>query len=206
MKVKYYSVVLIFGLIFASCVTKTQHQSQETSSTDSIPHTSEYKKPNREQIISLIKEDEEKRSIWSYDFKESTSSPLFYEAICDDGLYLYRVVSKGGKVSVVMLEDSNIGELVDFFVGRTDTTGVEYKHEGSYEIIDDSTVDVFFDKWYRNWVYINETETLEPIYHIKCTHRYKLSGVEWHRINADTTVVIDEREKALCEDIWRYTD
>lgn len=206
MKAKYLSIAtLIFAISFSSCVSRTQ-QSRITSNNDTISNVKDSLKIDKKKIVSLIKEDEEKRGIWSYDLKQSASFPLFYEAICDDGLYLYRAVFQDQQTYVVMVEDANIGSTTDFIVGNTDTTGVEYKHNGNYEIVNDSTVNVFFEKWYRNWYYANDTETFEPIYHIKCIHCYKLSGQTWKRIKADTTIVVDEREKALCNDIWKYTN
>ncbi len=206
MKTKYLIItMLIFAISFSSCVRGAQ-QSNITSNNYTISNVKESIKIDSEKVVSLIKEDEEKRGIWSYDFKQSASFPLFYEAVCDDGLYLYRATFLNQQTYVVMVEDANIGSAVDFIVGNTDTTGVEYRHNGNYEIVNDSTVNVFFDKWYRNWCYANDTETFEPIYHIKCIHCYKLSSLTWKRIKADTTIVVDEREKALCDDIWKYTN
>lgn len=198
------TAMLIFAISFSSCVNQTQ-QSHITSNSDTISNVKEDIKIDKEKVVSLIKEDEERRGIWSYEFKQSASFPLFYEAICDDGLYLYRATLQNQRTYVVMLEDANICSVVDFIVGNTDTTGVEYKHNGNYEIVNDSIVNISFDKLYRNWSYTNDTETFEPIYHIKCTHRYKLSGLTWKKIKADTTIIVDEREKALCDDIWKYT-
>lgn len=207
MKMKYLRlmVLLVSIYVFVACTIRTQ-QNYEIHSSDTVSVINENDELDSVLIVSLIKEDEGRRNIWSYDFKESDSAPLFYEAICDDGLYLYRIVKQHQKIFVVMLEDANIGEIVDFIQGNTDTTGVEYKHKGHYEIINDSMVNIFFDKLYSNYCYVNESEMFKPVYHIKGVHSYRLSGAEWHRIEADTIIVIDEREKAFCEDIWKYTD
>ena len=206
MKAKYLSIaILIFAITFSSCVRRTR-PTHITSNNDTVSNVQKSIKVDKEKVVSLIKKDEEQRGIWSYDFKQSAFFPLFYEAICDDGLYLYRATFQNQQTYVVMVEDANIGSVTDFIVGNTDTTGVEYRHNGNYEIVNDSMVNVFFDKWYRNWRYANDTETFEPIYHIKCIHCYRLSGLSWERIKADTTIVVDEREKALCDEIWKYTN
>ena len=198
-------LLLVSMYSFVACTMQNQ-QKNKVHSSDTISVMNKNDELDSVFIVSLIKEDEGRQNIWSYDFKESEYSPLFYEAICDDGLYLYRIIKQNQKISVVMLEDANIGETVDFIQGNTDTTGVEYRHNGYYEIVDDSTVNIFFDKLYSNYCYINKSEIFEPIYHIKCIHRYRLSSVEWNRIKADTTIIVDERAKAFCEDIWKYTD
>lgn len=190
---------------FVACTMRTQ-QKNEVLNSDSTSIIDKNDELDSALIVLLIKEDEEKRNIWSYDFKESKSSSLLYEAICDDGLYLYRIVRQNQKISVVMLEDSNVGEMEDFIQGYTDTTGVEYKHNGYYELVDDTTVNIFFDKLYSNYSYVNKSEIFDPIYHIKCMHSYRLSGAEWYRTKADTTIIVDERAKAFCEDIWKYTN
>ena len=204
MKVKYYSVVLIFALIFASCVTKTQHQSQEDECVDTLIIEEDNFIPDEKYIDSLIRKDLEKRN-WMAGIDTSSSS-LFYKTLHDDNIIiLYRVIPHGKKTCVAAIEDINIavnGDDICF----TDSNGVIYEHKGYYEIVDDSTVDIFFDKLYSNHYSVNDSVIFEPIYHIKCMHRYRLSGVDWNKINADTAIVIDEREKAFCEDIWMYTN
>ena len=196
-------IIIVLGM--ASCITRT-NQNQETNLNDSIYSKNEDKKLDKEYIISLVKEDQEKRHIGSWKIEESTSSPLFYEAICDDGLYLYRVTNKCEKIYVVMIEDANIGYLGDFISGRTDTTGVEYKHNGSYEIIDDTIVNVIFDIWCRNYCHTNDSDVYEPIYHMRCVHRYELNNRVWNSIKKDTAVLLDKRCDAFCGDkIWEYT-
>lgn len=203
----YLRILLLFISMctFVACTMRTQ-QKNEVLNSDSTSIIDKNDELDSALIVLLIKEDEEKRNIWSYDFKESKSSSLFYEAICDDGLYLYRIVRQNQKISVVMLEDANVGEIEDFIQGYTDTTGVEYKHNGYYELVNDTTVNIFFDKLYSNYSYVNKSEIFDPIYHIKCMHSYRLSGAEWYRTKADTTIIVDERAKAFCEDIWKYTD
>ena len=92
---------------------------QKVHSSDTISVMNKNDELDSVFIVSLIKEDEGRQNIWSYDFKESEYSPLFYEAICDDGLYLYRIIKQNQKISVVMLEDANIGETVDSIQGNT---------------------------------------------------------------------------------------
>ena len=89
MKIKVFNIVLFLLILsMASCVKNAQ-QNQEECSRDTIPIDNEFNNLDEDYIKSLIKNDE-KRGIHSYNFKKSASSPLFYEATCDDGLYLYR--------------------------------------------------------------------------------------------------------------------
>ena len=186
---------------FAACTIRTQ-QKNEVHSNDSTSVINENEELDSALIVSLIQEDERRRNIWSYDFKQSESSPLFYEAICDEGLYLYRIVKQNQKMSVVMLEDENIGELRDFFtVEPKDTIGVEYKHEGAYKVLNDSTVIVFFEKIWTNYCATCDSSEQEFTYHIQCIHCYKFSNMAFEKIKADTVVLTDEREQFFGEEI-----
>ena len=69
-------LLLIFTFFFMACATITQQNNEECNDTISILNTN--KEFEKEQIFSLIRKEEKKRNIWSYDFKESASSPLFY--------------------------------------------------------------------------------------------------------------------------------
>lgn len=195
-------ILFSFALSFSTCVNRAQQQNQEKEGNVTISVEDDISMLDVGHIISLIKEDEEKRNVWSYDFKQ-TSSPLFYEAICDDGLYLYRVITDGHKSFVMMIEDSNISYHEDYIVGNTDTSGVVYKHKGYYEIIDDSTVKVVFDEWYSNYCNSNDSEIITPIYHVRGEHHYKLSDMAWTLAHADTTILLDEKQTSFCGDIWK---
>lgn len=204
MRVSILNVVMIFlALGFESCINRTQQQSQETECVDTLIEEDSFL-PDEKYIDSLIRKDLEKRNWMAW--IETSSSPLFYETVHDDNIIiLYRVIPHGKKTCVAAIEDENIavnGDDICF----TDSNGVIYEHKGYYEIVNDSMVDIFFDKLYSNHYSVNDSVIFEPIYHIKCMHRYRLSGVEWNKINADTAIVIDEREKAFCEDIWMYTN
>ena len=137
---------------------------------------------------------------------DTTSSPWFYETINDDCLLLYRVINHDHKICVIMLDDQNIATGGDDICYKDDTTAVVYEHKGYYKIVDDSIVNVIFDEWYTNRCYTRDSTIIEPIYHIRCVHSYKLSGLVWSRLKADTAIVIDKRSKAFCEDIWEYTN
>ena len=195
-------VLLFFTFFFMTCATKTQQNNDECNDTISILNTN--KEFENELIFSLIRNDEKKRNIWSYDIKESASSPLFYESICDEGLYLYRVAIENQQTYVVMVEDENIGTLEDYIGiksnGLYGKDGVEYEHKGHYEIIDDSTVDVVFEKRWSNYCYTCDSCEKEFIYYIKCTHTYEFHNMAFERTKADTIVMIDERSFFCCED------
>lgn len=204
MKTKYASIVLlIFTFSFVACAIKTQKNNDECDN-DTISILNENNEFDKELIISLIKKDEEERNIWSCDFKASASSPLFFEAICDDGLYLYRVAIQNQQTIVIMVEDENIGTLEDYIDiesnGPYGKDGVEYEHKGYYEIIDDSTVNVVFEKRWSNFCHTCDTCEQEFSYHIRCTHNYKFFNMKFERIKADTVVVIDEKPLFCCED------
>lgn len=204
MKTRFFSIMLILIFVFSSCVSRTQRQSREDECVDTLIVEENSIIPNEEYIDSLIRKDLEKRN-WMARI-DTTSSPLFYKTMHDEGIILlYRVILHGHQTCVAMIEDTNIAVYGDD-ICYTDTNGVIYEHKGHYEIINDSMVNIFFDKLYSNHFSINNSVIYEPIYHIKCVHSYRLSGAEWHRIEADTIIVIDEREKAFCEDIWKYTD
>lgn len=196
-------ILLIFTFSYVACAPQTQQNSEECNN-DTILAIKENKEFDKELIISLIKKDEGKRNICSYDVKESASSPLFFEAICDDGLYLYRVVVQYQQTFVIMIDDENIGTVDDFIDiennGPYGKDGVEYEHKGYYEIIDDSTVNVLFEKRWKNYCYICDSCEQEFTYHIKCTHGYKLSNMAFERVKADTISVVDERPLFCCED------
>lgn len=199
MRTMYLSIgFIIFAFFLVACTTKTQQNNNECDN-DTILTIIENKEFDKELIISLIKKDEERRNIWSFDFKQSASSPLLYEAICDDGLYLYRIASKGEHVSVFMLEDANIGYLTDPITDYT-----QYEHNGYYEIIDDSTVDVIFDEWFSNYCILDDSNRVEHLYHIRCTHSYTFANMKWGLLKADTIVLTDERNLFCDNDIKKY--
>ena len=199
MRAKYSSIgFFIFTFFFVACAAITQQNKKECDN-DTVSTVIENKELNKEFIISLIKKDEERRNIWSFDFKQSASSPLLYEAICDDGLYLYRVASNEEQVSVFMLEDANIGYLTDPITDYT-----QYEHNGHYEVIDDSTVDVIFDKWYRNYCQLDDSNRVEYLYHIRCTHSYTFANMKWELLKTDTIVLTDERNQFCDVDIRKY--
>ena len=197
-------VLFIVTFAFVACTTKTQQHKQETIVVDTLIIEQDSFIPDEAYIESLIREDQNKRNLMSW--IDTSSSPLFYETIHDDGLILlYRVIPLGHKTSVVMIEDMNIADYGDD-ICYSDSNGVIYEHKGYYEILDDSTVNIFVDELYSNHFFKNDSVAYEPIYHKKYVYRYKLSGLEWSRTKADTTIVMDEREKSLCEDIWKYTE
>lgn len=199
MNAKYLSIImLVFAICFSSCVSRNQ-QSHKASDNETMSSVEESIKLDKGKVISLIKEDEEKRNIWSFDFKKSASSPFFYEAICDEGLYLYRVVSKGEDVTVYMLEDANIGYLTDPIDDYT-----QYEHNGYYVIINDSMVDVIFDEWYRNYCQLDDSNRVEHLFHVQCTHCYKFVNMEWMQIKADTIIMVDEREQFCGDEIKKH--
>ena len=198
MKIKVFNIVLFLLILsMASCVKNAQ-QNQEECSRDTIPIDNEFNNLDEDYIKSLIKNDE-KRGIYSYNFKKSASSPLFYEAICDDGLYLYRYIQQGDDSSVIILEDNNISYLVDCIGDLTD-----YEHKGYYEILDDSTVVVIFDEWYRNYCQPDDTIESAHLYHIQCTHSYKLTDMRWKSIKKDTIILKDERSLFCGDEISKY--
>ena len=200
MKTKYLKMIALLLSIccLVACTTKSQQQNQEECN-DTISIAYENKDLDKEKIISLIKEDEERRNLWSYDIKASSSSPLFYEAISDEGLHLYRVAIQDQQTVVIIIEDDNIGISEDF-IDIDGTDGVGYEHQGYYEIIDESIVNVFFEKRWSNYCHTCDSSAQEFTYNIKCTHGYKFLNMAFERINADTIVMIDERALFCCKD------
>ena len=191
-------VITFFALGFMSCVPRTP-QSNEKCESDTISIINVNEELDSTLVVSLIKEDEERRNLWSYDIKASSSSPLFYEAISDEGLHLYRVAIQDQQTVVIIIEDDNIGISEDF-IDIDGTDGVGYEHQGYYEIIDDSIVNVFFEKRWSNYCHTCDSSAQEFTYHIKCTHGYKFLNMAFERINADTIVMIDERALFCCKD------
>lgn len=195
MKVKYCIIVLFFALAFVSCATKNQQQSQEEGSVDTLIVEEDSFMPDVEYIESLIRKDLEKRNLMAG--IDTSSSPLFYKTIHDDNvIILYRVIPRGSKTCVVMLEDENIAVQEDYveYDNPCGKDWVGYEHNGSYEIINDTIVNVNFNEIWTNYCATCDSSNQEFTYHIKCTHRYKLVGLTWERITADTTIVIDERD------------
>lgn len=200
-------LLIVFFVVSCSfsCTSKTT-RNNHTNNDEEVCAMETNDLTDKEQIKSLISKDLEKRNLWSHNIIASVASPLFYEAWNDDGLYLFSTCVKGRETCVIMLEDDNIFHIKDYINGPSDSLGVEYEHEGVYEIIYDSVVNVIFDEWCRNYCSANGSEVFFPIYHIRCTHRYKLSGLTWERIKSDSIVLLDERNRAFCgEDIWMYT-
>ena len=204
MKVKYFSVVLsVIAFTLVACAPKTQQQQQENGNADTIIVEEDNSIPDREYIVSLIGEDLNKRN-WAA-WIDTTSSPLFYKTIHDDNVViLYRVIPRGKKTCVTIIEDINVAVYGDD-ICYTDTDGVIYEHTGHYEIVNDSTVNIFFDDLYRNHYRINDSVIFEPIYHTHGEHRYKLVGLRWEKTQTDTTVILDERYRAFCDEIREYT-
>lgn len=200
-----FEITFVTLLCSVSCTSKTP-QNHHKNNDDTASVAEKVCMIDEETIKSMVAEDLEGKKLWCYSIEESETSPLFYEALNDDGLFLYRVCMSGRDICICMVEDENLYHITDYISGPADSLGVEYEHEGSYEIINDSTVDVVFDEWYRNYCYTNGDEMLSPIYHINCKHRYKLSGLTWVRIKSDSVVLIDRRTQAYCgEVIWEYT-
>lgn len=199
MKINYFNIIVcVITLGFVSCSTRTR-QSQATSGSVSISDIEEKNFLEMEQIKSRIEKDVKKRQLGVWRIEQSASSPLFYEAICDDGLYLYRYISHGDDVSVIMLEDDNISYLEDCIGDLTD-----YEHKGYYEILDDSTVAVIFEEWYRNYCQPDDTTEAAHLYHILCTHSYKLANMKWKSTKKDTIILQDERELFCSDEIVEY--
>ena len=192
-------------LCSTSCTSKTTRNHHKNNDEIAFAMKRNYS-IEKEQIKSLISKDLEKRNLWFYSISPSAESPLFYEALNDDGLFLYRVCMSGRDFCICMVEDENLYHITDYISGPADSLGVEYEHEGVYEIINDSVVNIVFNEWCRNYYSTNGSEVLIPIYHIICTHRYKLSGLTWRKIKSDSTVLLDQRHRAFCgEEIWKYT-
>ena len=196
MKVKYFGVVLfVIAFTLVACAPKTQQQQQENGNADTIIVEEDNSIPDREYIVSLIGEDLNKRN-WAA-WIDTTPSPLFYKTIHDDSVViLYRVIPRGKKTCVAAIEDINIGFQGDY-IEYDDSCGNNwqgYEHRGNYEIINDSTVNVHFETIWTNYCATCDSSGQEYNYYIKGTHRYKLAGLTWERIKADTTIVIDERE------------
>lgn len=200
-----YLMIVLFIFIFSltACTTRIV-QSEAKCDSDTISMTNESKDFDKNLIISLIKEDEAKRNIWSYNFKQAASSTMFYEAICDEGLYLYRIAVKNQQVFVIMVEDNNIAHLEDFIDIKNnsscDNSGIGYEHNGYYEIINDSTINVLFEKKWVNDCLSCDSSDQEFTYHIKATHSYTFSNMTFKRIKADTIVLVDDRPFFCCTD------
>lgn len=195
----------LFCLVCTSCIFNNK-QEEGSNQQDTTSYVKKYI-PTKEEIQLLITEDQTKRNLWTYSVEESKQSPLFYEALNDDGLYLYRIISKEDKIYVSMIDDNHICELVDYISSSpTDSIGVEMKVVGKYEIINDSIVKIVFDDICNECLVSNGTEFFETIYHIRGTYTYQLRNLTWNRIKADTVVFVDERYRSLCgEKIWKYT-
>lgn len=196
MKVRYYSVVLIFALAFVACVTRTQQQNQESECLDTIIVEEDSLMLNEEYIFFLIREDLKKRNLMAW--IDTSATPLFYKTMHDDNVViLYRVIHHGQKTCVAMIEDKNIAVQEDY-IEYDAPCGVDwlgYEHNGRYEIVNDTLVNVYFDKEWKNYCSSCGSEGQEFTYHIRCIHRYKLVGTAWERIKADTTIVLDERDQ-----------
>lgn len=206
MKTKCINIVIcvLAFLSCESCVNHVQQKSQGGEWQDTIIVEEDTFIPDKEYIVSLIREDFMKRN-W-HAFIDTTFSPLFYKTLHDDNIIiLYRVIPHGEKTCVAAIEDLNIAVYGDD-ICYTDTNGVVYEHNGHYEIVDDSTVNIFFDDLYSNHHPVNDSVTIEPIYHRNCMHSYRLYDLVWKRIKADTTIVLDKRDESYCEDLWRYTE
>ena len=192
-----YSVIILYVYNAISCTYNDSQKNNHSQDTTSIVCVKNLF--NQEEIISLIKADESKKNLWTWRIECSESSPLFYEAETDDGLYLYHVYTSNQKVGVTMIDDDNILWLKDF-IECSDTTGIEYEHKGRYDIINDSVVSIKFDKFYRNICYRKDTMIETLVYHMQCRHNYTLSQLCWILTQNDTIIVLDARNQAYCED------
>lgn len=196
-------VICIFVfLAFESCTKHVQKQNQEGECNDTTLVKENNYEIDDEYVKSLIAEDQENRKLWSYKIQKSASSPLFYEAIGDEGLYLYRVDIHNNQTFAIMVEDANIGTCEDFIEWSSSSgiDGVGYESKGDYQIIDDNMVNVVFEKMWSNYCQTCDSCEEEFTYHIQCTHTYKLFNMEFERIKADTIVVMDERPLFCCND------
>ena len=194
----FYTIVCVFTLSYTSCNTRAR-QNQIVGRDAVMSEIDGNNLLKIEQIKSMIEIDQKKRQMGAWSIKQSASSPLFYEAICDDGLYLYRYIQQGDDSSVIILEDNNISYLVDCIEGFMD-----YEHKGYYKIVGDSTVDVIFDEWYRNYCQPDDTIESAHLYHIQCTHSYKLTDMRWKSIKKDTIILKDERSLFCGDEISKY--
>ena len=197
MKTKCINIVICILAFFSceSCTNHVQQKSQVGECKDTIIIKEDSFILEEEYIESLIREDLKKRNWMAW--IDTTSSPLFYKTIHDDNIIiLYRVIPHGEKTCVAVINDYNIGVQNDYieYDGTYGTDWVGYEHNGSYMIINDSTVNIDFETIWANYCAACDSSGQEFTYHIRCTHCYKLVGVAWERIKADTIIVIDERD------------